>query len=477
MGVITKTKFSEISKSHYLFSTYNYFRLRKLIDAKPYFHQVRLGDFFDIISGFAFSSKDYSDEGVSVCRIGDISKTNELLVGEMLKLPEEYFDLYKKYRILQNDILIGLTGDGKFFKTCLVEEEEPEILLNQRVGILRLKEGVKNISVKFISLLFNTDEVQNQIRIVAMGKTQKNVSPFDILNIKIPKIDFAAQESLITKIIPIESRLVELNKSKTNFVGIINKVFSEKFGFVWATVEKLQTNKFHTARFLHFANDELKFDYSLKTRFIFNNYIKSIENLNWISLNKVVDVKGGKRLPKGQNVLEDETKFKYVRVEDLNWDGSFDIENIKYITEKNHLVIKNYIANENDILLTIVGATVGKCGLVPNELNGENITENFARLIIKNKETYLPEYVNYCLMSKSSQIQFDEYTGKSSQGKLAIFRIRKVLIPDLKFEQQTEIVETIKIQFDEQNEIDKRIEEKQQTINKIIEDAIKQEQN
>lgn len=477
MGVIAKTKFSEISKSHYLFSTYNYFRLRKLIDAKPYFQQVRLGDFFEIISGFAFSSKDYTDEGVSVCRIGDISKNNELLVDEMLKLPDEYFDVYEKYRILQNDILIGLTGDGKFFKTCLVNIAEPEILLNQRVGILRLKKDIENVSVKFVSLLFNTDEVQNQIRIVAMGKTQKNVSPFDILNIKIPKIDFAAQESLITKIIPIESRLVELNKSKTNFVGIINKVFSEKFGFVWATVEKLQTNKYHTARFLHFANDELKFDYSLKTRFIFNNYIKSIENLNWISLNKVVDVKGGKRLPKGQNVLEDETEFKYVRVEDLNWDGSFDLESIKYIAEKNHLAIKNYIAKKKDILLTIVGATVGKCGLFPDELDGENITENFARLIIKDKESYLPEYVNYCLMSKSSQIQFDEYTGKSSQGKLAIFRIKKVLIPELATAKQVEIVEVIKSQLDKQKVIDRQIEEKQQAINKIIEDAIKQEQS
>jgi len=477
MGVISITKFSEISKTHYLSSTYNYFRLRKLIDAKPYFQQLRLGDFFEIISGFAFSSKDYTDEGVSVCRIGDISKTNLLLVEEMLKLPEEYFDIYNKYRILQNDILIGLTGDGKFFKTCLVDIEEPEILLNQRVGVLRLKEGCENISVKFLSLLFNSEEMQNQIRIVAMGKTQKNVSPFDILNIKIPKIDFSVQENLLTKIIPIESRLVELNKSKTNFVGIINKVFSEKFGFVWATVERLQTNKYHTARFLHFANDELKFDYSLKTRFIFNNYIKSIENLNWISLNKVVDVKGGKRLPKGQNVLEDETEFKYVRVEDLNWDGSFDLESIKYITEKNHLAIKNYIANENDILLTIVGATVGKCGLFPAELDGENITENFARLIIKDKESYLPEYVNYCLMSKSSQIQFDEYTGKSSQGKLAIFRIKKVLIPELKLDQQAEIVEIIKTELDAQKEIDRQIEEKQQAINKIIEDVIKQEQN
>ena len=41
----------------------------------------------------------------------------------------------------------------------------------------------------------------------------------------------------------------------------------------------------------------------------------------------------------------------------------------------------------------------------------------------------------------------------------------------------TGIVEKIKTQLDEQKVIDRQIEEKQQAINKIIEDAIKQEQN
>ena len=63
--------------------------------------------------------------------------------------------------------------------------------------------------------------------------------------------------------------------------------------------------------------------------------------------------------------------------------------------------------------------------LITKILDGENITENFSRLIIKSKE-YLPEYVNYCLQSKLCSVQIEEFKGRGSQGKLALFRIKKI---------------------------------------------------
>jgi type I restriction enzyme S subunit len=187
--------------------------------------------------------------------------------------------------------------------------------------------------------------------------------------------------------------------------------------------------------------------------------------------NNIADVKGGKRLAKGQNVSEIETPYKYVRVDDLSWDGSFDLDNVKYITEENQKPIARYISNTNDILLTIVGATVGKCGLVPEELDGHNITENFARLIV-NTDLFNPQFLTYCLQSKIVQYQIEAYTGKGSQGKLAIFRIRKLLIPDIALTEQERILNLISGAFDRQKEIERQISEKQTQISKLIEDSI-----
>jgi len=123
-------------------------------------------------------------------------------------------------------------------------------------------------------------------------------------------------------------------------------------------------------------------------------------------------------------------------------------------------------------LLTIVGATIGKCGLVPEELSDENISENFARLIIKDKNKWNPQYLCYAIMSKCSQFQIDEYTGKSSQGKLAIFRVNKILIPDVDTDKQMEIISKIEQRLYAQKEIDDKIESKRQEIERLIESAI-----
>ena len=114
MGVKwSTTNFKEISKSHYLFSNYNYFKLRKEIDNHKEFLGERLSDYFEIISGFAFSSKDYQVDGVLVCRIGDITKDGYVSLTDMRKLPINYYEQYSNYNIKENDVLIGMTGDGK----------------------------------------------------------------------------------------------------------------------------------------------------------------------------------------------------------------------------------------------------------------------------------------------------------------------------------------------------------------------------
>ena len=304
------------------------------------------------------------------------------------------------------------------------------------------------------------------------GKTHRRVNPIDLLKIKIPQIPKEKQDQIVTQIEPIEQKIKELKNQIQPAQTIINKVFAREFGFDIENADKKKKQLVHYASLKDLANEELKFDISLKYRYIFLNYIKNVSDIEWIELGKILEVKGGKRLPKGQNVTDEETDYKYIRVEDLSWSGLFDFENIKYISEENHKVIKNYIAQENDILLTIVGATVGKCGLVSAELDGENITENFARLIINDKENYLPEYVNCCLQSKTSVFQIDEYKGRSSQGKLALFRVKKIKIPKINEIQQQQIVDEIKAKLDEQEKVKKTIAEERNKIDKLIENSI-----
>jgi restriction endonuclease S subunit len=471
MGVVTKTKFSEISKSHYLFSTFNFFRLRKLIDEDLLYLQVRLSEYFEIISGFAFSSKDYTDEGVSVCRIGDISKYNELLIDEMLLLPEEYADNYEKYLIQNNDILIGLTGDGKFFKTCYVENLDVPILLNQRVGIIRVKPNVKNVSAKFVSLLFNSDKVQNQIRIVAMGKTQKNVSPFDILNVRIPKLELDEQNELLHLIQPIETEITQLKNSKLKPLDIINKVFGEEFGFDWGEFEKQKKQKTYSSNLNEFANN-IDCRMGLKFHNLAGKYLHSFLVSN--TTKKVKDFIN-EPIVLGKSVspsdYDEEGEYFYIAMSNIKT-YAFDPEDCKKVTEEYSNSNLKKTVQKGDILLARSGeGTIGKVALIEDEDLNAIFADFTQRIRLTNYNTLFAYY-----FFRSEFFQYLVYTHKKGLGNNTnIFpsQIQEFPIPDWNEDKQTEIVEKIKSQIDAQNSIDRQIEEKQQQINEIIENAIK----
>lgn len=486
MGVTSKASFSEISKSHYLFSTFNYFRLRKLIDEKPYFLKVRLGDFFEVISGFAFSSKDYTDEGVLVCRIGDISKTNELLVGEMLRLPEEYFEQYEKYRVQKDDILIGLTGDGKYFKTCLVELDEPEILLNQRVGILRLKKGVSDIAIKFIAHLFNIDEVQNQIRIVAMGKTQKNVSPFDILNVKIPNVDYSKQNELLEKIKPLELEISNLKNSKLQPVNIINQVFGEAFGFSGdfykefgkgMTAGTQQSNpkekSIYKVPFSHIAKSNIV---RVSSRFHNPKMQFLNERLHSKSTLRIKNILTEKAHRGASPQYDTDGEIPVIKTAHLK-NGYVEVSEDEFVNEAFYKKSIRSQVFENDVLIASTGkVSLGKVDIVLSDQNF--VVDGHITILRINQDLYNPLFLTYFLRSILGTYQIErDFTGATNQIELYTSEIENFDIPNFTLEQQAEIVEKIKSQLDEQTIIDRLIEEKQQSINKIIEDAIKLEQN
>ena len=88
----------------------------------------------------------------------------------------------------------------------------------------------------------------------------------------------------------------------------------------------------------------------------------------WCRLAALVAIKGGKRVSNGYKLLSEPTPYVYIRVADMK-DGTIDLSDLKYIDEEMHQKIKNYIITKDDIYMTIVGATIGKCGTVPELLD------------------------------------------------------------------------------------------------------------
>ena len=92
--MVNKVSFSEIATHKNLIVSESFFRWNKKLNQNKWFLGDRLVEYFDIISGFAFKSTDYTEEGIPVMRIGDILKDGTLDTVNMNSLPDDFIDIY-----------------------------------------------------------------------------------------------------------------------------------------------------------------------------------------------------------------------------------------------------------------------------------------------------------------------------------------------------------------------------------------------
>jgi restriction endonuclease S subunit len=172
-------------------------------------------------------------------------------------------------------------------------------------------------------------------------------------------------------------------------------------------------------------------------RAVVNNYRPHIPiNPDWpmVELGEVCNVKGGKRLPKGERFSNIPTRHPYIRVTDFR-DQTVDKSNLKFITDEVFKEISKYTIASEDVYISIAG-TIGLMGTVPDELNGANLTENAAKLVF-NPDRLDKYFLSIVGNGELVQEQIQTLTHAVGVPKLALERIRilKISLPPLTTQQ------------------------------------------
>jgi type I restriction enzyme S subunit len=144
-------------------------------------------------------------------------------------------------------------------------------------------------------------------------------------------------------------------------------------------------------------------------------------------IGRVAKVKGGKRLPKGDELVTFRTSHPYIRARDIRG-GLITFDDPVYVTEEIFRKIKRYTVSQNDVCITIVGANVGDVGIVPFFLSGASLTENAVKLTDFRNDCD-PLFVKYALLEDSPQKQMKLFAAGAAQPKLGIYKVKDVEIP------------------------------------------------
>jgi type I restriction enzyme S subunit len=182
------------------------------------------------------------------------------------------------------------------------------------------------------------------------------------------------------------------------------------------------------------------------TKDLFNSKLEQIFNNkdnNWQEkkLDDVCIIKGGKRLPKGEKLQDKRTKFPYIRIADFDRQGGVNLTGVKYLLPSIYEQIKNYTISKNDVFLSIAG-TIGITGVIPKQLDGANLTENACKLTFNNN--ILDKYFLYFYTNSIGfKQQVKLFTKTTAQPKLALSRIKNIVIKIPPLEQQQTIVNNL----------------------------------
>ena len=208
---------------------------------------VKTGEIFDLINGFAFKSKEFCEHGAPVLKIKNV-KAGYLSLDNLAYVDPIYLSKKSDKVAQKNDLLITMSGnrhDGSM-ETWVGKvswfNENKLYLSNQRVGILRVKEGL-DINPRYMAYQLSSVEFQKHFIAVATSSGgQANLSPDQIKQTELSCPPRNIQDEIVNQIGSLEDKAKinsDTNQTLEQIAQAIFKSWFVDFDPVKAKIEAL----------------------------------------------------------------------------------------------------------------------------------------------------------------------------------------------------------------------------------------------
>ena len=147
-------------------------------------------------------------------------------------------------------------------------------------------------------------------------------------------------------------------------------------------------------------------------------------------LSEIASIKGGKRLPKGEELNDLKLGRPYIKVADMKKTKYLVLnDKFQYVSNDIQSLISRYIINSGDLIISIVG-TIGMINIIDDSLNNANLTENCFK--INGFKLLNANYLYHYLNSEIGKRVIEERTVGGVQGKLPMYNVESmpILIPE-----------------------------------------------
>ncbi len=390
--------------------------------------ETKLNDICSLITDGTHQTPTYADEGVIFLSSKNV--TSGRIDWERIKyIPESlHLELSRRLKPQLNDILLaknGTTGVG-----AIVDRDEVfDIYVS--LALLRL---IDNVSPRFILTFINSPIAKEQFNRRLKGVGVQNLHLREIREVRLGLPPYGEQERIVNYVETLFEKIDVTEQSLTKVETLLEKYRESLLAKAFrgelipqnesdepasVLLEKIRAEREKSApakkkemqAFAPITDDEKPFDIP--------------ESWEWVRLGEYIKVKGGKRVPKGESLIDTKTDYPYIRVADMK-KMTVSLEKLKYLSKEVYDTIKNYTISKDDLYITVAG-TIGRIGYVPAELDNANLTENADKLTSFD-DVFHKDFLMYMLLSRFVQEQIRDKTKQVAQPKLSVENINQLIL-------------------------------------------------
>jgi restriction endonuclease S subunit len=352
---------------------------------------------------------------------------------------------------------IILSSVGTIGNTAVVSADMLPSNADRHVGIVRLRD--KKFNAFYVSTFLNSKYGRFQTFRESTGNVQLNLFIEKIEQLLIPEIKNADQIGKTT-----EQATILLGDSRNLYSKAENLLLKE-----------LGLKDFH-------PKYELSYSANLSKAFgarrvdaeyfqpLYEDLMKVVaEKCSLISLGKVFNFNRGIFVPTDY-YTDEKTNRPYIRIKELS--GRIGIEESKVVFIKDgYPQDKNNQLKENDLVVAIIGDTIGKTNRISVEVAGGFCSNNMGRLRIKSDwaNRILPEFAELAFQSLFIQRQIERGKAQTGQPKISDFEIRAIKVPMPAIKTQKEIASLIQQSHGARRKAKELLEEAKKKVENLIE--------
>lgn len=363
--------------------------------------------------------------------------------------------IFEQYRLNENDVLFNRTNSFEFVgRTGIVKDQTDCTFASY---LIRLVPDPAVILPEFLAAYLNTHFGIGQIKRRAMRSiNQANVSGSEVKRILIPIIDLVEQQKVANALNEAFNAIRKSERLNTEAQHLLeSEIGLDKLSF--------QKPVGYTARFSTvglsdtFSASRIDAQCFAPNAIFYKNWL-----LNHAHCDRLAQLLLTKK--KGRQQIEAS-------------EGSTAYCSIKHISgreltgaSKCHAQSDTPLARQNDLLLAITGATIGKIGIVKRH---DHMAFSGDLLCLRAKAGINPHYLLLTLDHFLGQVQFIRWVTGSTNGHLAPRDVGRVLVPRIRREVEDRIAELVEESLRKRVESEKLLAQAKTRVEQLIEETVR----